>query len=261
MTNSIETNIEDLSPGNQTKTQISETNAPIVSEIRTIKRDGVYDLCSSRREKVLPFLGNNSQKFERLARSFAFEINTNPKLASCDQLSILQAFYKCCEYGLDPASSLQQIWMIPYNGKIDFQIGYKGWLQLLWGSKLITNAYSCAVYQGDQFEYELGLNPNIKHIPQHKSINDVNELIATYGVIKLKSNEVQLRVCWRDELEKSKKSSKSNGREDSPWNRHFEAMALIVPMRKMAKNLALALRAEDFDDEDYVNENNNQGMA
>ena len=29
-------------------------------------------------------------------------------------------------------------------------------------------------------------------------------------------------------------------------------MALMVPIRKMAKNLALALRVEDYDEEEYV---------
>ena len=140
-----EQDIQDETIQQNQVTEIKPANVANV-ETKTIKRDGIYDLCASRRDKVLPFLGNNIQKFERLARSFAFEINTNSKLASCDSLSILQAFYKCCEYGLDPASSLQQTWMIPYNGKIDFQIGYKGWLKLLWSSKLITNAYSYAVY-------------------------------------------------------------------------------------------------------------------
>lgn len=74
-------------------------------------KDGIYELCNSRREKLLPFLNNNNMHFEKLARSFAWEINTNDKLKSCSQISMVQAFYKCCEYGLDPAASLGQAWM------------------------------------------------------------------------------------------------------------------------------------------------------
>jgi len=78
-------------------------------------KDGIYELCNARKDKLLPFLNNNTLLFEKLARSFAWEINTNDKLKICSQLSIINAFYKCCEYGLDPAASLGQAWLIPYN--------------------------------------------------------------------------------------------------------------------------------------------------
>ena len=263
-----EQNIQDADVGQAQIVELKPTNtANVEPKTEVKKRDIIYEWCASRRDKVLPFLGNNTQQFEKLARAFAIEIYSNAKLLSCDQLSIIQAFYKCCEYGLNPASSVQQVWMIPYNGKMDFQIGYKGWLQLLWRNKLVSNIYSYAVYEGDVFEYDLGLNPSIIHKPlvkgvknlkgqsvddaEEQSTNSERKLVATYGVIKFKNNEVQLGVCLKDELDRSKKSSRSNGREDSPWNKHFEAMALIVPIRKMAKNLALALRVEDYD-EDYI---------
>ena len=81
-------------------------------------KDGIYELCSARKDKLLPFLNNNTLLFEKLARSFAWEINTNDKLRACSQLSIVNAFYKCCEYGLDPASSLGQAWLISYKSNI-----------------------------------------------------------------------------------------------------------------------------------------------
>ena len=57
-------------------------------------RDGIYELCNTRREKLLPFLNNNTMLFEKMARSFAWEINTNDKLKCCSQLSMVNAFYK-----------------------------------------------------------------------------------------------------------------------------------------------------------------------
>jgi len=44
------------------------------------QKDGIYELCSARKDKLLPFLNNNTLLFEKLARSFAWEINTNDKL-------------------------------------------------------------------------------------------------------------------------------------------------------------------------------------
>ena len=139
-----------------------EVNNTVVESSKP--RDGIYELCNTRREKLLPFLNNNTMLFEKMARSFAWEINTNDKLKCCSQLSMVNAFYKCCEYGLDPASSLGHAWLVPYKSNIDLQIGYRGWLKLLFNSPLVINVYSYAVYEDDEFSYELGMNPNIKHI-------------------------------------------------------------------------------------------------
>lgn len=220
-----------------------------LQEVKTVKpNDAIYELCNNRRNKLLPFLNNNSTQFEKLARSFAWEINTNDKLRQCNQKSMIDAFYKCCEYGLDPASSLGQVWMIPYGSNLGFQIGYRGWLKLLWNSPQVANVYSYAVYEDDEFSYELGMNPNIKHVPAKDGDRSLDKLVATYGVVKLKNGEAQIKVCYRDEIEASKASSKGAHKSDSPWRHHFEAMALVVPIRRMAKNLGLTMRADEFDE-------------
>ena len=211
-------------------------------------KDGIYELCSARKDKLLPFLNNNTLLFEKLARSFAWEINTNDKLRICSQLSIINAFYKCCEYGLDPASSLGQAWLIPYKSTIDLQIGYRGWLKLLFNNPHVANVYSYGVYKDDFFEYELGMNPNIKHVPSKEKQHKDN-LVATYGVVKLKSGEAQIKVCFRDEINESMEHSRSSHKPDSPWVTHFEAMALVVPIRKLGKNLGLPLRVEDYEED------------
>lgn len=243
------------------KSQVQEVtleNTVVATTVKTDKpvtivkpNDVIFDMVNNRRDKVLPFLNGNHMLFEKLARSFAWEINLNEKLRSCSHISMLQAFYKCCEYGLDPASSLGQAWMIPYAGRIDFQIGYRGWLKLLFNNPMVANVYSYAVYEGDEFSYELGMNPNVKHIPAQGSQNK-DTLIASYGIVKFANGESQIKVCWRDEIDESKNASRSSMKADSPWNKYFEAMAIVVPIRKMGKNLGLPLKVEDYD-ENYGN--------
>ena len=244
------TNIDNLSLNTDLNAQEASVEVIEQDKVAAIvpkPKDGIYELCSARKDKLLPFLNNNTLLFEKLARSFAWEINTNDKLRACSQLSIVNAFYKCCEYGLDPASSLGQAWLIPYKSTIDLQIGYRGWLKLLFNNPLVSNVYSYGVYKDDLFEYELGMNPNIKHVPsKEKQYKD--NLIATYGVVKLKSGEAQIRVCFRDEINESMESSRSSHKPDSPWVTHFEAMALVVPIRKLGKNLGLPLRVEDYEE-------------
>jgi recombinational DNA repair protein RecT len=93
------------------------------------------------------------------------------------------------------------------------------------------------------------MNPNIKHIPAKDGDRSIDKLIATYGIVKLKNGEAQIKVCYRNEIDQSRASSRSSTRSDSPWNKHFEAMALVVPIRRMAKNLGLTMRADEFDEE------------
>ena len=68
---------------------------------------------------------------------------------------------------------------------------------------LAANIYSYAVDKDDEFSYELALNPNIKHI-QSKEPKVLEKLIATYGVVKFKNGDAQIRFCFRDEIEESK---------------------------------------------------------
>lgn len=241
----IQESTENTAIGSGTKEQVVK---PAVTEPQIVKpRDGIYELCNARKEKLLPFLNNNNMHFEKLARSFAWEINTNDKLKSCNQISMMQAFYKCCEYGLDPAASLGQVWLIPYSGKLELQIGYRGWLKLLFNNPMVSNVYSYNVYENDEFDYELGMNPNVKHVPaKYKQTRE--QLIAAYGIVKFNNGESQIRVCFRDEIDESMAASKGSHRPDSPWKNHFEAMSLVVPIRKMGNNLGLPLKIEDFDD-------------
>lgn len=244
------TNIGNRSLNTDLNTQQASMEVIEQDKVATIvpkPKDGIYELCSARKDKLLPFLNNNTLLFEKLARSFAWEINTNDKLRACSQLSIVNAFYKCCEYGLDPASSLGQAWLISYKSNIDLQIGYRGWLKLLLNNPLVSNVYSYGVYKDDFFEYELGMNPNIKHVPSKEKQHKDN-LIATYGVVKLKSGEAQIKVCFRDEINESMECSRSSHKPDSPWVTHFESMALVVPIRKLGKNLGLPLRVEDYEE-------------
>ena len=78
---------------------------------------------------------------------------------------MINAFYKCCEHRLDPASSLGHAWLVLCKSNVDLQIGHRGWLKLLFNSHLVANVHSYPVYEDDEFSYELGMNPSIKHVP------------------------------------------------------------------------------------------------
>ncbi len=56
-----------------------------------------------------------------------------------------------------------QAYLIPYNNKgameCQFQIGYKGLIDLSYRNPQMQIISAQVVYENDEFEYELGLNP------------------------------------------------------------------------------------------------------
>lgn len=222
--------------------QENTNNAPVRLEQDTNIRsdavdtsDPIYNLLEKRQGKLVHFLNGDEERFLKLAYSYAWEINTRHELKKCTKLSILQGFYKCCEYNLDPSSALNLVWMWPYGNKLNFSIGYRGLIKLISAQKGVASVYSYPVYDNDEFEYTLGLNPTITHKPGIIIRDKQKELIATYGVVKKDNGESLIKVCDLNDINKSKRSSKSFHEQDSPWNLHYEEMALIIPIRKLSK--------------------------
>ena len=83
------------------------------------------------------------------------------------------------QLGLEPNNSLGQAYIIPRKNKklgkneAQFQIGYQGLVDLAYRSGQYKNISAHEVYKEDQFDYELGTNMFIKHVPsQDRNFND-----------------------------------------------------------------------------------------
>ena len=101
---------------------------------------------------------------------------------------------------------------------------------------------------------EYGNNITYRHVPKFKS----RKLWLTYAVVKFKNGDIQIEVSNIEDIEKSKDYSKSADRAGSPWKEHYNSMAKIVPLRKVAK-IALSITTDDdeyMSHEDMVREKN-----
>lgn len=112
-------------------------------------------------EKALPSQ-LSSERFQRVALT-AF--NSNPKLQQCEPVSFLAAMMQSAQLGLEPNTPLQQAYLIPYGTQVQFQVGYKGLLDLAQRSGQFKTIYAHAVYENDEFEIEYGLEQKLKHKP------------------------------------------------------------------------------------------------
>src|SRR5690625_2556241 len=107
---------------------------------------------------------------DRLMRLTLTTIRTTPELRQADVGSLLGGVMQAAQLGLEPGL-LGQCYLLPYKNnrkgitEVKFIIGYKGMIDLARRSGHIQSIYAHAVYENDEFEYEIGLDPKLKHKP------------------------------------------------------------------------------------------------
>ena len=136
----------------------------------------------------------NSDRFVRIAIT---TIRQNPKLAQCSQESLLGALMVSAQLGLEPGV-LGQCYLIPYGRECQFQIGYKGMIELLRRSGQLKDIYAYSVYENDEFEMTYGLERNLKHKP---NLQDRGNFIGCYCVAVLKDDARAFEYMTKEEIE------------------------------------------------------------
>lgn len=174
---------------------------------------------------------------ERFTRMVLSAISTNPKLGSCTPSSFLGAMMSAAQLGLEPNTPLGQAYILPYQNKgvleAQFQLGYKGLIDLAYRSGEVELVQAHVVYANDTFECEYGLEPKLVHIPAD---SDRGEPIKVYAMFKTKSGGYGFEVASMDDIKAhAKKYSKSYGSSYSPWATSFEEMAKKTVLKMCLK--------------------------
>lgn len=199
--------------GTQVLAKLHETSKPTTLE-------GWLKKMKPELEKALPKHVNP----DRILRIALTSIRVTPKLRSCEPMSFLAAIMQSAQLGLEPNTPLGEAYLIPYGGKCQFQIGYRGVITLAQNTGLYRSIYAHPVYANDKFSYELGLHKDLKHIPNDEP---EGEPIYYYAVYHLLNGGFDFSVWSRKKVEYHRdKYSKSAKFADSSWKTDFDAMAL-----------------------------------
>ena len=106
---------------------------------------------------------------ERFTRMALSAINNTPELANCTPMSFIAALMNAAQLGLEPNTPLGQAYLIPYKNKgvleCQFQLGYKGLIDLAYRSGQIQVIQAQTVREFDYFEYQYGLDSKLVHRP------------------------------------------------------------------------------------------------
>jgi len=130
---------------------------------------------------------NEVKKSEKMQQAFL----NNPA-------SLFASILLCAELGLNPSADVGEFYFLPFGSKITPILGYKGVINLILRSGEISKLWSEIVYQDDEFEYELGLEPKLIHKPNHERTN--KNVKYVYAVAKLTNGETMFKVMSKKEI-------------------------------------------------------------
>lgn len=182
---------------------------------------------------------------ERMLGIFTMILKSSPVLARCSQQSLISAVIQTAQLGLQPGN-IGHIHLVPFknNGVLEVQliIGYKGYVELVNRSGEATILTAEVVYDNDMFQYELGLNPVLKHIPAE---GDRGSFRGVYCIAKnLIAQEKVAVFLDKNEVNKVRNASKAKSSEHSPWNTWFDEMAKKTAVKRISKLLPLSAETQ-----------------
>jgi recombination protein RecT len=187
--------------------------------------------------KALP-PGLEVERFLRVART---AVQANPALLGCTPRSIIAAIHKAASYGLD-VGPVGQAYLVPYRDTAQLIIGYRGMIALARRSGELASIEAREVKENDEFEFEYGLHPRLRHVP---ALNDRGKLVCFYGIAQFLNGGSYMIVVDLDTIEEHRRQSPTGNRPDGPWQTNYDAMGRKTVIRIMEPYLPLTTEAAE----------------
>ena len=185
-------------------------------------------------EKALPSV-ITADRFSRMALT---AVSVNPQLGDCTPESFCGAMMQAAQLGLEPNTPLGQAYLIPYENykkgvtEAQFQIGYKGLIELAHRSGEFKNIEAHTVYENDEFEFEHGLEPKLYHKP---AMSGRGNPIAYYAVYTLVNGGFGFEVMSHEDVVAHRNKYSKATSSSSPWSKAFHEMAKKTVLKKVLK--------------------------
>lgn len=189
-------------------------------------------------------------RFIQMATSI---IAKNPAIAECTAQSVVGAILQASILGFPPVEALGYCYFVPFNNKkgnttvkeVQFQIGYKGLMDLARRSGKIETIHAFVVVEGDTFDYELGLNPTITHKPCGAvAAPDGSNICYAYAVVKYSDGGFGFEVLPKARIEQLRmRSPMAKNGLTGAWRTDYESMAKAKAIKQLAKSMPLTIDA------------------
>ena len=115
--------------------------------------------------------------------------------------SLFASLLLCAEHGLSPSPEVGEAWLIPYGNACQFQLGYQGLIKIAYRNPEIKSISAEIVYEMDEFDWGLGLEPYLSHKPASGERGSVTHV---YCIVKFRNSEPMFKVMSEGEQQKQK---------------------------------------------------------
>lgn len=152
--------------------------------------------------------------------------NGDPYLQKAEPMSVVTSAMVAATLDLPVDKNLGYAWIVPYSGKAQFQLGYKGYIQLALRTGQYKGINVIEVREGELVKW----NRLTEELELNLDGATSEKIIGYCGYFKL-INGFEKTVYWsKTEIEAHKKKfSKS----DFGWKKDFDAMAKKTVLRNM----------------------------
>ena len=192
------------------------------------------------KKKINEMVGG--EKGQQFITAIISAVSTNPQLAECDHSTILSAALVGQALNLSPSPQLGQYYMVPFNDNkrgckvAQFQIGYKGYIQLAIRSGYYKKLNVLAIKEGELVKYDV-LNEDI----EVKLIEDEEErekapTIGYYAMFEY-LNGFRKTLYWTKKHMEAHAEKYSMGYKAHKgytfWEKDFDGMAYKTMLRQL----------------------------
>lgn len=209
-------------------------NVPATASKKAMTFEDLLETAKGRIAAILP----KHLTAERMVALAALAATKTPKLKECTPLSLFNAIMNASRLGLEIGA---QAHLVPFrNNKAGITEcvmipDYRGLINLAIRSGHVRHIDARVVYEGDEFDYQLGTEPRILHKPKLGGAKLQQQIIAFYAVAHLDDNAVGFEIMSKDEVDAIR--GRSRAKDDGPWVTDFEAMGKKTVVKRLAKFL------------------------
>lgn len=214
------------------------------------------------KERFEALLGNKAPGF---ISSVLQTVNDNKLLAKASPVTILNAAATAASLDLPINQNLGFAWIVPYGNEAQFQIGWKGFVQLALRTGLYKRINVIEVYE-NQF---VSFNAMTEELNANFGIEGEGEIVGYASYLKLNSG-FEKTVYWskikvKNHAKKYSKTYDKKGRNGklifSPWNdkAQFDAMGKKTVLKNTISRwgiMSIEMQIAHTTDQSVIKENN-----
>lgn len=169
-------------------------------------------------------------------------VNNNKMIAACKPMTIIQAALTAASLDLPINQNLGFAYIVPYSGEAQFQMGWKGYVQLAQRSGMFKTINTTDVREGEMVgrDRQTG-NLKFKWVDDDTERNEL-PIVGYLAYFELLNGFNKSSYMTKAEVEahatRFSQAYKSKGSFKTPWQTDFDSMAMKTVLKQLLNKYA-----------------------